>query len=252
MDRTGTRATGLALLYAPGDRPTSRAIDELVGNAGMHTAAASISHRAPDGDGWLELVAGGLTFDLRGLAPAAPVQVPAVSHAYGFGEDAPDPATCESVDLVASEHIAAGGAQPAVVRRMVGLAADLALQTGALGLAWRPAQTLMEPRYFARIVLAWLGGGGFPALGLTAIDPAADGSVLTAGLGWFIGSEMQLEGRAGESRAQTFKLAVRLVDLLVRTGGLDAPLEIPADGETLVAEPSRVGGRVMVWRERRE
>ncbi|MFD2136398.1 hypothetical protein ACFSLT_16960 [Novosphingobium resinovorum] len=101
---------------------------------------------------------------------------------------------------------------------MMGLAANLALELPVRAVGWAPAQTWMEPRYFCRSVLNWLGGGAFPALGLTALLQAEDGSLASRGLAHFTGQEVQLEGRRGEAAADTVKLAVRVIDQLVRRG----------------------------------
>ncbi|WP_260923592.1 hypothetical protein [Novosphingobium sp. 9] len=71
-----------------------------------------------------------------------------------------------------------------------------------VAVGWGPAETLMDPSYFARIVMNWLGGGAFPVLGLTAIAVASDGSVASRGLAHFTGQELQLQGREGSLRRQ--------------------------------------------------
>lgn len=244
------RAAGLSLLFRPGARPTAQDIARLVDEARKTGLSARISHLAADGEGWLELLASGLTFDLRGLAPAAPAPVMTDQQSFGFGPDRDDCEACEAVEMVPSGHIVAGAALQPVLRTMMGLAANLVLQLpGVEGIAWHPAGTVMEPRYFSRLVLAWLGGGAFPALGLTSLHRAADGSVASRGLAHFIGQEVQLEGRAGEDVTETMKLAVRVVDHLVRHGRIAKPERIGSAEDGLLAEPSQVGGLVLVWRE---
>ena len=238
---------GLSLLFRRGERPTVGAIAQLVDAARETGLLARVSHRPEDAAGWLELLASGLTFDLRGLTPAHAGEDIEVEQAFGFEGDYAI-AGCETVDLVPSGHIVAGAGLEPVLRVMTGLAANLALHLPVRGVYWRSAHTLMEPRYFSRLMLNWLGGGAFPALGLTALVLGADGSVASRGLAHFTGQEMQLEGRAGETPADTIKLAVRVIDHLVRHGRISEPSRIGTGPDALVAEPSRVGRLVLVWR----
>lgn len=245
-----TRRAGLSLLFPTGTRPTVQDIVRLFETSAASGLAARISHIPQSEQGWVEILASGLTFDLRGLAPgqpASPAQGDEPRFRYGF-EGALDADELEAIELVPSGHIAAGAGLLPVLRTMAGLAANLALHLPVAAVAWHSAQTLMEPRYFSRIVLNWLSGGAFPALGLTALVPAGDGSIASSGLAHFTGQEMQLEGRADEPQADTVKLAIRLIDYLVREGRLDAPHTIEAGDTTLLAEPSQVGRLVLVWR----
>lgn len=236
----------LMLLFREGARPAADDIARLL-DAADSGMSARISHRPEPSAGWLELLARGLTFDLRGLSPAMPVPHEPARHAYGFGAVSAD-GPLEAVALVASGHIAAGAALGPVLRTMFKLAANLAIRLPVEAVLWRPAGTVMEPSYFSRAVLNWLAGGAFPALGLTALMPASDGSVASSGLSHFIGQEMQLEGLPGEAQAESVKLAIRLVDYLVRHGPLTEPHTITQDPGVLLAEPSSVGKRVWVWR----
>ncbi|HUD28294.1 MAG TPA: hypothetical protein VMQ93_05430 [Novosphingobium sp.] len=243
---------GLALLFAEGERPSPQTIVDVVEEARRSGLLARVSHRPEPDAGWLELLASGLTFDLLGLAPAEAAAPVAVYQSFGFEGDAAaasaTAAALEAIELVPSGHIAAGAGLDPVLRIMMGLAANIALHLPVAAVSWRPAQTLMEPRYFSRIVLNWLGGGAFPALGLTALMRAADGSLATRGLAHFTGQEMQLEGREGEAPGETIKLAIRVIDHLVRVGRITETERAGAGPDTLLFEPSQVGKLVLVWR----
>src|SRR3546814_754178 len=232
------------LLFREGSRPAADDIARLLDapDSGM---PARISHRPEPSAGWLELLASGLTFDLRGLSPAAPAPYDPAPHAYGFGA-APTDVSLEAVALAASGHIAAGAALGPVLRMLFHLAANLAIRLPVEAVLWCPAETLMEPRYFSGTVFNWLSGGAFPALGLTALVSASDGSVVSTGLSYFIGQEMQMEGLKGEAPAESVKLAIRLVDYLVRHGPLTEPRAIEQEGGVLLAEPSSEIGRAHV------
>lgn len=242
------RAAGLSLLFGTGGRPNAADIVRLVEDARVTGLLARVSHVAPEAEGWLELLASGLTFDLRGLAPAASAPLMPVHQSYGYG-DGGEPVR-GAIELVPSGHIVAGAALMPILRIMLGLASTLVMQLpGVLGVAWHPAGTVMEPRYFSRLVMAWLAGGAFPALGLTALHTAADGSVASRGLAHFTGQEMQLEGRPGEAAADTVKLAIRVVDHLVRHGRIAEAQRIGSGADALLAEPSQVGKLVLIWRD---
>ncbi|EIZ79548.1 hypothetical protein WSK_1884 [Novosphingobium sp. Rr 2-17] len=248
MRQVETRAAGVSLLFPAGSRPTQDRLAQLLASSGETGFAARISHRPRDDLGWLELLVSGLTFDIAGLAPGKGDELVEGEHRYGF-DDAPPPTAPEAITLVPSGHISAGATLDPVLRAMAGLAANLALNLPVAAVQWHSARTVMEPRYFARVVLNWLAGGAFPALGLTALVPAPDGSITSDGLAHFTGQEIQLQGRAGEARADTVKLAIRLVDHFVQVGRITHSQTIEAGDHRLVAEPSQVSKRVLIWRE---
>ena len=239
---------GISLLFAVGTRPTASAIEALMDASESAGRAGRVSHRADDGDGWLEILASGLTFDLRGLAPAAAAALPPANH--GFGLDLGDARhDLEAVVLTPGPHIAGGAALMPVVRTLMRLAASLAMELPVVAVCWDPAGAWMDPRYFTRIMFNWLSGGPFPALGLTAILPDARGGVQSAGLDFFIGQELHFGQRDSEVGPDTLKIAGRIIDRLVAQGPLQrAETFAGMNGEVLVAEPSADGRRVMVTR----
>jgi len=215
----------------------------------MSRTGARISFLPERQDGWLELLASGLTFDISGLIPAEPIIGPEAKYRFGLTEETTS-GTFESVNLVPGQHLGGGMALQPVVRMMAGIAADLAIPLSAKAVCWNPAQIWMEPGYFARIALNWLSGGAFPALGLAAVDQSEDGSVISYGLSYFIGQEVQVEPLKGESPADTVKLAVRLIDYFVRYGPIEKPQQLEGPtGEKLLAEPAGSGGLVWIWRD---
>lgn len=239
---------GVSLLFAAGARPRAVVIERLLDGSDDVGSPARVSHRPPGEPGWLELLAGGLTFDLRGLAPGAPAPLPIAGHRYGLIGDF-DEATLEVLSLAPGAHIAAGGALMPVVRTLVRVAAALVMELPVMAVCWEPAQAWMDPKYFSRIMFSWLSGGSFPALGLTALRHRADGAVESTGLGFFIGQELCLARREGEAAAETMKLAARMIDRLVALGGLDRPEAFSThEGETLRVQPSADGRRIEVQR----
>ena len=149
-----------------------------------------ISFRPPEPEGWVELLASGLTFELHGLAPAPALSVEDPAHRFGLPE--PLAATgLEAMTLIPGGHIASGASMAPVVRTIVALAVNLGLSLPVAAVCWRPVGSWMQPAYFARVVVNWLSGGPFPALGLTAIAPLADGGVESVGLAYFSGQEIR-------------------------------------------------------------
>jgi hypothetical protein len=209
---------------------------------------ASVSHRPSDDHGWLELLASGLTFDLRGLAPGVAAPMPPVGHVYGLPADIAR-FDFEAILLVPDQHIAAGANLMPVIRTLVELSANLALQLPITAICWNPAQSWMEPKYFNRIVANWLSGGAFPVLGLTGVHRRPDGVIESSGLAYFTGQELCVPERDGEPGSETVKLAARLIDHLVQHGRLDkTETLIGPGGEQLVTQPTADGRHISVSR----
>ncbi|MET0179746.1 MAG: hypothetical protein ABW194_04610 [Novosphingobium sp.] len=202
--------TLLSLLFAPGGRPVADQVEEL----GRRTGAFAVSHRPAEGEGWLELLVNGLTFDVRGLGPAAEADPFVFVHRYALPNTC-DPAALDAVTLSPGAHLAGAEAMMPVVRAAAGLAAALTGLAGCEAVGWRPARTVAGAAHFRNAVDAWLGGGAFPALGLTALTRAESGSLRSEGLDFLIGREFVLRP-SGASPADDAKLAIRLIDLLVQ------------------------------------
>ena len=209
----------------------------------------SVSHQAGAGDGWLELLGNGLTFDLAGLAPAPAQDLPQLVYRYGFASGHEIPAL-ESITLRPSAHLAGGANLMPVVRSMAGIAADLCALADVAAIAWHPARSAMEPAYFARVISKWLEGGPFPALGLTALARDIDGGLRSEGLAFFTGQELRIEPIPNANPAQAGKIAVRLIHSLVSMAAIASPCDLSGpEGERLVAEPSGNGRFLRVWQK---
>lgn len=247
LERDQTFA-GMSLLFADGKRPSVDDVERVLNSAELSNSGACISFRPNDAEGWVELLVNGLTFDMAGLKPATAEPLPECAYSFGLG-DVSALSGLEAVSIMPGQHIYGGRAMQPVVRSMTSVMAQLALPLSAKAVCWHPASIWMEPSYFARIVMNWVSGGAFPALGLTAVDRTDEGAVQSKGLDYFIGQEVLLPSIAGEEAADTVKLAVRLIDYLVRNGPLDAPQELEGPGgETLLAEPPEQGNHVRIVR----
>lgn len=209
---------------------------------------ARISHRPEAGAGWVELLASGMTLDLSGLAPAPASGATMPELRYGFDAES-DLEGHEAIAIAPGPHLASAGGMPPVVRAMCEIAANLCRSLPVQAVSYEPPRTLMEPGYFMRTIESWLGGGPFPALGLTALIPASDGSVRSQGLSHFLGYEVQLQPAADDTPPETLRSGIRLVDHLVRFGVPGEPTTIELDGgESISIEPSRFGKLLLAWR----
>lgn len=202
-------------------------------------------------EGWLELLANGMTFDLSGLAPQSPIEVPAAVHSFGLAGGV-DIGAHQAVLITPGPHLVAGGAMFPVVRTLAMIAAHLAELDGVDAVTWHPARAVSDASYFRRGVLRWIEGGAFPGLGLSALVPTPEGGLASEGLGLFTGQELRLAPDIVGDSAEGAKIALRLLNWLVENGRVTDPLEFTGpSGETLRLEPSDNGTVVDVRRAAR-
>lgn len=199
---------------------------------------------------WLELLTGGLTFDLTGLAPGPASAFPTFAHRFDL-PILPLASDHEVLTLRPGPHLAAGPGSLPVNRAMLGLACDLVRHFADLvAVAWPASASVIGRRYFESVTSAWLDGGPFPALGLTAFIETPDGALQSTGLGFWIGQELRIEPPLSADRVAATRLGVRLVNHLVLIGGLTADDRITApDGTRLVLRASQSRAMISVWRE---
>jgi hypothetical protein len=258
------------LLFAPGKRPTRAAILAFVSCqhavALSHDPAAGAAagllvaqgeplqpggaDAAAQDEVWLELLREGLTFDLRGLAGGPSHPVPAIAHRFDFPAAAAG-AELEALTISAGPHLAGGERSMPVIKGMLGLARDLTQHFEDLqAVFWLPSGSAIGRRFFESVITAWIDGGAFPALGLTAFDETPDGALQSVGLGFWIGQELRIEPPLTSDKVAATRLGVRLVNQLVIVGGLQESERIIApDGTRLVMSASRNGDFIRVRRE---
>lgn len=123
LDDTCARA-GLALLFPPGSRSSVEAVEALLAQPRL-AAVARVSSNRGQGEGWLELLSSGLTFDLAGLPPAAASSCPLPRHVFGLPRDVGEH-DWEACLLAPGPHLADAGSMEPVVRTMASLASELA------------------------------------------------------------------------------------------------------------------------------
>lgn len=194
--------------------------------------------------GWIELLAGGLSFDCLGLAPGPAMARPEHGALLGLQEE---PAQCASIELVVGPHLADAAAMLPVLRAQIGLALRLAALPGLEAVCWRPARSWMAPAYFRKIATAWLDGGAFPALGLVTFDVNESGVLRSTGLHFLIGQELQIDGHGSTDRAALVRIAIRLVHELVQAGPITGPITLVGpDSQGLAARPTAGGTMIEV------
>lgn len=227
---------------------------DLSGDAAIHRQAGPVAgsgaQPAPDGQEWIELLREGLSFDLCGLAPGPCLGFPVIEHRF----DLPDLPTADMFDtlaIVPGPHLAAGARSMPVVKGMLGLARDLARHfENLVAIAWAPSRSAIGQRFFESVITAWLDGGPFPALGLTAFEQVTDGALESLGLDFWIGQELRIEAPLSADKIAATRLGIRLVNQLVIVGGLTEREHIIApDGTRLVMTPSPDNKIIRVWRE---
>lgn len=235
-------AAVLSLVFAPGQRPT---LDHLADLALRDSAVQrfAISHIPSETAAWAELLAAGLTFDCRGLEPGDPAQHPGRGALLGLHDIPPG----EAISLEPAPHLAEAPGMLPIVKVLAGVGAELAQLPGLTGAYWQPAKCWMAPKYFRGVVAEWLGGGAFPALGLTSLQRESDGAMVSAGLGFLIGQELRFEADRRLVPAAVARIAMRLIHELIETGPLGSTAELLGpEGERLLVEPIRAGQQLRV------
>ncbi len=230
----------LSVVFAAGDRPDGVRLAAAAKHSAAHGFAVSLEGVGEHGN-WAELLSSGLTFDCHGIAPGPAAAGPPFSKLLGL-TGAP---IGEAISLQPGPHIAGGAALRPVVRALLALGCDLARMPGAIAVCWHPSGCAMDPAYFNRIASDWLAGGPFPALGLTAVSPSADGGLRTEGLSFFIGQELELAPVDSLRDEEQARLAIRLIDALVAIGPLMEPRAFAFEGQPAVRVSPIQGGQTL-------
>lgn len=259
------------MLFASGKRPTRDAIKAfadahrtisvshdplgepplyLVTTDGENVEPQNDAHLDVEDRVWLELLQDGLTFDLFGLFPGASCSFPKTEHRFDL-DQSPGAMRLEGLHLVPGQHLAGAANSMPVMRGLIALARDLVNHFEDLvAVVWEPSSSVIGRRYFESVSTAWLDGGAFPALGLTAFRETIDGALQSVGLDFWIGQELRIEPPLSNDRVAATRLGTRLVNQLVMVGGIDQAERVTApDGTRLLMRPSRNGRFVRVSRE---
>ena len=254
-----THTAGLILLFPKSGRPDRAAIRSAVArvsNASVsydpgesHSSSNNSwsSDLAGSADAWIELLVNGLTFDMVGLAPGPSVSAPDIEFRIDCAGDL-DLADYELVGLAPGPHLSGGARSLVVARSISGLACRLSEELGNVqGFFWLPSLSVTGPEFFTATVDAWIAGGPFPALGLSAFRATGDGGLESVGLSFFTGQELMLGSDLATDPAAATRLAMRLVHQLALHGPLEQPqIVMGPDGAQLNLEADSTGFYVKV------
>lgn len=199
---------------------------------------------------WLELLRDGLVFDLRGLVPGKGADIPPVENRFDF-ESTPSSTAYETLHLVPGHHLAGGERSMPVVKSLIALARDLVHHFDHLeAIIWPPSMSVIGRQFFESTSTAWLEGGPFPALGLTAFKETIDGALQSVGLEFWLDQELRIEPPLSSEKVPATRLGVRLINQLILVGGVERDERIIApDGTRLLMRTSRNGRFIRVSRE---
>jgi hypothetical protein len=238
-DRSAGCAPIAALLFDEARLPSLA--DLLAGpESGLHYF---VSH-APDAvHGWAEILSNGLTFDLRGLrgGPATA----GVRIESWVGLDDAETRGKRWLTLAPGPHLAGAGRLLPVIRVAATLLMELAKIGPATGIAWLPANLVVNPEVFARAVGPWLEGGAFPSPAFVAMRRESDGSLASNGLNYLMGQEFLLRPGADGDVSVLPRVAVRLIDWLVAHGPVIEPSRAVLAGTGAVFLEAEEGGRIL-------
>lgn len=247
-----TTSPGMLLMFRAGARPDVAAIRRAVELA----EGLTISHDSGEGESsgraeppWLELLIGGMTFDLRGIAPGPAYTAADLRNRYDVPTDFAE-TIGEALSLSPGPHLAGGRATVPVVRVQTALVAELVRRLpSAVSVAWPPARALVGREFFLSMADNWVAGGPFPALGLTAFRQMLGGAIQSEGLAFFTGQELHFDNALFPDPAAAVRLGLRLVDELVGNGPLcEAGSLIGPDGSRIGLRPSGNGRFLRVER----
>ena len=249
------RTAAVSLLFSRGMRPSGRDVHSLAKADGGFSVTFDPSDGVAAADDrvrgvpvWLELLASGLSFDVRGLAPGAPAEAPPYRRSLGLDDDSIH--GLDAITLSPGPHLAGGSALLPIVRTLASLGGELARLDGVHAVCWHSSRCWSEPGLYRESVARWLEGGVFPALTLTSLTVTPDGGMHSEGLALFTGQELRLEPELVGDPAEAAKLAVRLLDHLVDRGRVRGRETIAGpDGALLRLEPSANGQFVRVCRD---
>lgn len=245
----------LAILFDGGCRPDmARLAEALCAAADPLVAAAALSPTPGDStatafagpvpaNGRVSLRVAGFTFEVAGLAPAEPDPAPAAPHCYGVTRE--QLAGAEAI-LLRPAHNCAPASNIQLARVMMEIGLAIAALDRAIAACWGPARTAMGMAWFVTAMERWLSGGAFPALGLTALAPTAEGAMRSEGLALFTGHEVVADARIGPPAEQA-RLLSRMIHHLIHHGPVAIAGRLDVEGIGGVRVERSANGDDMVF-----
>ncbi|MHA6333679.1 hypothetical protein ACXYL9_08325 [Qipengyuania sp. CAU 1752] len=228
------------LFFPSGQRPDS---------AGIAAAAAAIEGlnivrdtpgvSASEETLWVEVQRDGLTYDCSGLAPGPVNAMPDINRWLGTQ---PESAVGKSshIGLGLGPHIRAGQAVLPILRGLLKLTVDLAGSfEDCAGACWLASRMAVDRQSLESMIERADGGGTLPLPWLVATHETPEGHVVTEGLSYFSGQELQIRSGVAQDTPEAALLALRLANQVIYMGGLDTSERFTGpDGLVLRLEPS--------------
>lgn len=247
IERKPSIPTALTLLFAPGMRPSAKDFLRFADKP-VETTKFTVSHVPDVEEGWLELISMGLTYDVSGLMPFESAPALPAEHLFGFEGIALE-SKLEALRIVPGPHISGGRMMLPIIRVLTGLGAELARLPGLQAVGWEPSRSWMAPTWFMTSIRAWLVGGAFPAVGLTAFNVQRNGAFESEGLSLFTGYEVIVEPVSGEDAQETAKLAARAIHVLAQSGAKGLEALTDAKGRAIFHDDEQGRGLLRLWRK---
>ena len=202
------------LLYFDGPAPALAAIREAVRS--RHPGALFGEHADNPGRTTAEIGGVAIAVDDTGGQGAGGSAGARFQHRYGVDEGLSPGRPSIVLSLLDGDEDG---------RKELRALAGVALAAGACGdlsaVGWTGASTLMGGEFFTIAAGRWLDGGAFPVPGLIALFVGPAGNICSFGLETFAGHEIAVAGDMGMDRSQQAKLAIRVIDHVVRAGPLE-------------------------------
>lgn len=227
------------MLFAQGTRPDQNTVSKIIAELDDVTVTHRPAAKGDNAAGWLEVLTGGLAFDICGLSPEQPVE--AAQFLYPT-----DPAIAalddpvEAISIAPGPHLTTDHYVLPILRGLLNLSARLSEHMpGLLAIGWPPSGSSISPEHFRSGAKAWQRVGTFPAEMLIGFKDAPDHSLQSRGLAAITGQELWLGRDLCADRGHAARLAYRLIHHLVHHGRLDTLEEIIGpEGHALLLDPT--------------
>lgn len=138
------------------------------------------------------------------------------------------------------DHVGAGSMSPVVVAHLLELSERLGTMLDAAAVLWKPANIVSGFSYFSETVGQYRAGGPFPVLALVDFSITGSNHLVSHGLSWFSGQELQVE--PGDlSATELMRRAVRIAHDIAVNGAIETAMEIEGltEFERIILSPSQ-------------
>lgn len=160
-------------------------------------------------------------------------RTPDAEHRFDMSGTRLDGCLSLTIAPAPAPDVEAWGDPVELLRAQCVTALDL-LSSEMVAVSWAGADSIMGAEYFRRMIGIWIDGGAFPALGLAALVKEQSGVVRSTGLDVLVGQEVAVIPAKDMSPADQARLAMRVMDFLVREGPVQQDQTVEVDGFGMV------------------